>query len=117
MGSAVSWEHQDAGSIPGPAQLVKNLPLPHLRLQSKLWLEWDPRPPGTPNAKGEAKKENKKERGKNKKLKTIYVNHRAYLPVLTIAQAVSWRTWLTECMWPQLGPGVSLIPATTPPSS
>lgn len=63
--------------------------------------------PGTPNAKGEAKKENKKERGKNKKLKTIYVNHRAYLRVLTIAQAVSWRTWLTECMWPQLGPGVS----------
>lgn len=30
-GSAVSWECWDVGSIPSPAQSVKDLVLPHLR--------------------------------------------------------------------------------------
>ena len=38
MGSAASLEQRDIGSIPGPAQWVKDLVLP------KLWLRSDPWP-------------------------------------------------------------------------
>ena len=41
-GSAVSWEHWDAGWIPGLTQWVKDLVL--LQLRSQLWLESDPWP-------------------------------------------------------------------------
>ena len=33
MGLVVSWEHWDAGSIPGLAHLVKDLALPQLWLR------------------------------------------------------------------------------------
>ena len=41
---AVSWEHWDAGSIPGWAQWVTDLVSPQLRLRSRLQLGSDPRP-------------------------------------------------------------------------
>ena len=44
MGSMVSWEHWDAGSIPGPAQRIENPVLPQLQFGSKLWLGSDPWP-------------------------------------------------------------------------
>ena len=44
MGSAVSWELQDKGLIPHPAQWVKNLALPQLWLRLQLWLRSDPWP-------------------------------------------------------------------------
>ena len=43
-GSVTSWEHWDAGSIPGLAQWVKGLVQPQLQLKSQPWLGSDPWP-------------------------------------------------------------------------
>ena len=46
MGSAISWEHLDVGSIPGliprPVQWVKEQVLPQLQLRSRPWFGSDP---------------------------------------------------------------------------
>ena len=44
MGLAVSWEHWDAGSVPDPAQWVKDLVLQQLWLKLQLSLKSDPWP-------------------------------------------------------------------------
>ena len=44
MGLAVSWEHWDMGSIPSPAQQVKDLALPQLWLRLRWALRSDPWP-------------------------------------------------------------------------
>ena len=62
--SVVSWEHWDSGSIPSPAQQVKDLVLPQLWLRSRLQLGSDPWPSssiGHRAAKNEKEKKKKKE--------------------------------------------------------
>ena len=54
MGSAVSWEHWNAGSIPGPSQWVEDLSLPQLWLRSQLQLGSDSWP-GNPDCHRESK--------------------------------------------------------------
>ena len=44
LGSALSWEHWDTGSIPGPAQWVNDLALLQLWPRWQLWLGSDPWP-------------------------------------------------------------------------
>ena len=44
MGSTVSLQHQDTGSIPSPAQRVKVPVLPQLQCRRHLWLRSDPWP-------------------------------------------------------------------------
>ena len=61
-GSAASLQHWDPGSIPGPAQWVKDLVLLQLQRRSQLQLRSDPWP-GNPICRGVAKKEKKKKRG------------------------------------------------------
>lgn len=58
-GLAVSWEFWDPGSVPGPAQRVKDAVLLQLRLRSQLWVESDPWSGNTPYAPGQLKKEKK----------------------------------------------------------
>ena len=57
MESTASWEHWDTGSIPGPAQWVKDLALLqlHLQLRLTLLLRYDPWP-GSSIYHGVAKK-------------------------------------------------------------
>ena len=45
-----SWEHCDEGSIPSPAQWVKDLALPQLWLRSQLYLRYLIPGPRTPHA-------------------------------------------------------------------
>ena len=70
MGSAASWERWDAGSIPGPAQQVKDLVLPQLWFKSQLQLRYDPWPRNSLHNR-EAKKEKKKRGGGKKKERGI----------------------------------------------
>ena len=66
LGSEVSWEQWDTGSIPGPAQWVKDLVLPRRQLRLKLRLGSDSRSRNS-ICHGEAKKGKKKKLIKNKK--------------------------------------------------
>ena len=61
MGLAASWERWDKGSIPDPAQWVKDLALPQLWLRLRLWLKSDLIPgPRAPYAEGQQKTKNQK---------------------------------------------------------
>ena len=57
-GLVASWEHWDAGLIPGPAQCVKDPVLPQLQLRLQSWLRSDPWPTSF-MSHGAAKKGNK----------------------------------------------------------
>ena len=62
MGSVVSWEHWDAGLIPGLVKRVKDPALSQLQLRPQLWLRSDPWPRNaichrTAKKEGEKKKE------------------------------------------------------------
>ena len=59
-GLVASWEHWDAGSIPGSAEQEKDLAWPQLWCRSQLPLESDLIPgPGTPHAAGQLKRRRK----------------------------------------------------------
>ena len=68
----MSWEHWNAGLIPGPAQRVKDLVLLELRLSSQLWLGSDPWPRNS-MCHGAAKKK-KTSKTKLELLKSSYSN-------------------------------------------
>ena len=63
----VSWERWDTGSIPSPAQRVKDLALPQLSLRLQLWLRFNPwlKNSMCHGSAKKGKKKKKKERKRN----------------------------------------------------
>ena len=64
QGSAMSWEHWDTDSIPGPAQRVTDPVLLQVQLRSCLWLRSDSWP-GNSLCRGVAKNGRKKNKKGN----------------------------------------------------
>ena len=77
MGSAASWQCQDTGSIPGPAQWVKDLVLPLLRLRLQLLLRSNPCPKNSICHRAA-----KKEKEKNRRTHTNYKSSTRFLTIL-----------------------------------
>ena len=70
-GSAASWGLWDSGSIPGPAQWVKDLALPQLQLSSQLSSDL------IPGRGAVKKKKKKKKKGKGKEGDKPFLNRKA----------------------------------------